>query len=110
MSSDKAVCQSNLEDLVSLSSYYHQPRLMWGETRIVDSSWCIDFVKSQELFIFSTRVHTKNTMPDTQDAVNQLKNVFAYSSSISEFVFVKNEVIIPKNKHGIDWSKKYLSV
>ena len=83
---------------------------MWGETRIVDSARCIDFDKSQELAIFCTGVHTKNTISDTQDAVNQLKNVFVDSSPISEFDFVKNEVIIPKNKHDIDGSKKYSSV
>ncbi len=48
-------------------------------------------------------------MSDTQDVVNQLKNFFVDSSPISEFDFAKNEVIIPKNKYGIEGSKEYLS-
>ena len=42
-------------------------------------------------------------MSDTQDVVNQLKSIFV------EFDFAKNEVIIPKNKRGIEGSKEYSS-
>ena len=48
-------------------------------------------------------------MSDTQDVLNQLKNFFVDSSPISEFDFARNEVIIPKNKHGIEGSKEYSS-
>ena len=54
-------------------------------------------------------MHTKNSMSSTQDAINQLKHFFVDSSPNNEFDFAKNEVIIPKNKHGIEGSKEYSS-
>ncbi|KAL3804514.1 hypothetical protein HJC23_002553 [Cyclotella cryptica] len=64
---------------------------------------------SRELFISVAGLHTKNTISDTQDVVNQLKNFFVDSSPITEFDFAKNEVIIPKNQCGIEGSKEYSS-
>ena len=102
MSSDGAVFESNLEDLASFAELLSPTSAQSQETRIVDSARHIGFDKSRELVISATRVHTKNTMSDTQDVVNQLKNFFVDSSPISDFDFAKNEVIIPKNKHGTE--------
>ena len=74
MSSDKAVFESNLEDLENFAELLSPTSAQSRETRIVDSARCIGFYKSRELVISVTGVYTKNTMPDTQDVVNQLKN------------------------------------
>ena len=41
------------------------------------------------------------------DNVNQLKVFFSDSSPVTEVDFVKNEVIIPKDKHGTEGPKEY---
>ena len=109
MSSDEAVFESDLEDLENFAELLSPTSAQSRETRIVDSARRIGFDESRELVISVAGVHTKNTMSDTQDVVNQLKNFFVDSSPISELDFAKNQVIIPKNKRGIEGSKEYSS-
>ena len=72
MSSEEAVFESNLEDLENFAELLSPTSAQSWETRIVDSAQCIGFDTSRELVISVTGVHTKNTMSDTQDDVNQL--------------------------------------
>jgi hypothetical protein len=73
---------------------------------VVDSAQHIDFDKSQGLANFDIGVHTDSNMANA-DTVNQLKVFFSDSSPITEVDFAKNEVIIPKDKHGTEGSKEY---
>ena len=62
-----------------------QPR----ETLVVDSA------------SFYIGVQTNSNTANT-DTINQLKAFFADSDPITEVDFAKNEVIIPKDKHGTE--------
>jgi hypothetical protein len=101
------VFESNLEDLENFAELLSPTSAQSRETRIVDSAQRIGFDESRELVISITGVHTEITMSDTQNVDNQLKNFCVDSSPISEFDYAKNEVIIPKNKRGIEGSNEY---
>jgi hypothetical protein len=109
MSSDEAVFESDLEDLENFAELLSPTSAQSRATRIVDSARRIGFDESREVVISVAGVHTENTMSGPQDVVNQLKDFFVDSSPISELDFAKNQVIIPKNKRGIEGSKEYSS-
>ena len=73
---------------------------------VVDSARHIVFDESQELASFDIGVHTDSNMANT-DTINQLKAFFADSDPITEVDLAKNEVIVPKDKHGTEGSKEY---
>ena len=73
----------------------------------MDSAQLINFDECQELAISEIGVHTRINMINMEDTVNQLKSFFVDSSPITVGDFTKNEVIIPKNKHGTECSKEY---
>ena len=74
MSSDEVDSQSNSEDLESFAGLLSLISAQSQETRIFDSAQHIDFDESLELVISATSVHTKNSMSNMHDAVNQIKN------------------------------------
>ena len=49
---------------------------------------------------------TDSTMANS-DTINQLTAFFADSDPITEVDLAKNEVIVPKDKHGTEGSKEY---
>ena len=106
MSGDEVEFQSKLEDLESFVELLSPIGAQSKGTLVVDSARCIDFDESQGLAIFDIGMHTNSNMANT-DTVNQLKVFFSDSSPITEVDFVKNEVIIPKDKHGTEGSKEY---
>ena len=76
MSSDEAGFQSSLEDLESFAELLSPISAQSWEAMVVDSAWYIDFDKSQGIILSGIRLHTKNSMSNMQDTINQLKSLF----------------------------------
>ena len=106
--SDEAY-HSTLEELDEFAELLSPTSAQSRETTVVDSTRQFEFPDLIESSAIDIGVHTDNNMSTDTAKVKQLKGFFVDTNPITDVDFAKNEVIIPKNKHGTEGSKEYSS-
>ena len=106
--SDEAY-HSTLEELDELAELLSPTSAQLWETTVADFTQQFEFPDLIESSSIDFGVHTNNNMSTDTAKVKQLKGFFVDTNPITDVDFPKNEVIIPKNKHGTEGSKEYSS-
>jgi hypothetical protein len=102
MSSDEAVFQSDLEDLERLAELFSPISAHARDWYIMLVCLRLDCILNQSAHQELYGKHARHHQPTEE---------FLWgSNSINESDFMKNEVIIPKNKHGTEQSKENLYI